>query len=668
MQNVINLKSAKDEIENMILKMEIDEAEREIEKYEKDYPYDLDLFLMKINIYFYKEEYDKADEELLKIYSKYEFNQDINYNLGMIKYCKKQYLNSLYYLMKSATLNKKEEYNFGTIIQEISKNVSQKDFDNVITQLKSEFVNNQRSFPYSLIEGKLQYGMLINNQGYYCGIYDNYNMERDNLDIYSQGIYYHLTKTETMRGKMHKRIRMKLDEKCIIPIMMKNNHQPLEIKINNEQNTFKYLLKDRFYYYTFDAGTDVRIKSDENFVMGDKIILKKDISKPSLILNIFIDGLSQKFIEEYDLEKIAPNIYKFFKEGTICNNAYTTGEWTYVSLASFFTGKYTTNHRIYHPNYDTNNLSKNELYSEVFQKEGYYCAKIDGDWRSNPSLGYTKGMDLYIYQPSIRAMNSEDVIMETIEHLETFKEKNNFLWICIPDLHDIADEYETKHSVQVNSSVACRAFEKSNETSVRKSRDDSKEERFKMQLKRIDTYLNILFNYIRDNYEENDILVSLVADHGQGYLVKSGEFLDEERTKIPMMFRGKNIPKGNCTELISGLDLMPIMLNAIGAKMFDKKDGNIPKYFGGDISRKYAYSECIFPNAPYYATLNDEKYKLFFTSKELCQEDGRININGYSVNLIEKSTGNDKTNEELEKVNEFTNVVLDHIKEYIVND
>ena len=54
--------------------------------------------------------------------------------------------------------------------------------------------------------------------------------------------------------------------------------------------------------------------------------------------------------------------------------------------------------------------------------------------------------------------------------------------------------------------------------------------------------------------------------------------------------------------------------------------------------------------------------------RDRCKEDGRVNINGYGVKLIEKSTGSDKTNEELEKVKEFTDAVLEHIKEYIIID
>ena len=104
-------------------------------------------------------------------------------------------------------------------------------------------------------------------------------------------------------------------------------------------------------------------------------------------------------------------------------------------------------------------------------------------------------------------MHTDEVINETIEHLEAFKEKNNFVWMCLPDLHDIADEFENRISVQVNNPIETRIFEKTSETSVRKTYDEKKVFKYGTQLKRIDRYLGLLFNYIKDNYKEDEYIV-----------------------------------------------------------------------------------------------------------------------------------------------------------------
>ncbi|NFE10608.1 sulfatase [Clostridium botulinum] len=668
MINIKKLKELKKEAERLIELGELEEAILIINKYEKKYSYDLDIYTIKATIFFYKKQYEIAEKILLDIYYKYEYNFEVNYNLGIIYYYKNEYLKALEYFYKLIMLDEERANCLQNLISNALRNVSKEDNYELMDRVSFYFSNIQRSFPYGG-SSESKYGKVMfkdKGNNYYCGIYDYYYQERNGLCLENEEKFKTLIKTEIFPSNLFSNLKIKLNKDVIFPLMISDDYQEVEVNVNGDTNNLKYLLKDRFYYYKFNKNDQIEFKSSKKFILGNKIEIKKNKKLPSLILNIFVDGLSQKFIEENDLENIAPNIYKFFKEGTICSNTYSTGEWTYVSLASFFTGKTTANHRVFHPKFDTDNLNRNELYSEIFQKEGYLTAKIDGDWRSNPSIGYVKGINRYLYQPSIRGMHCDDIIIETIEHLETFKNNNNFLWICIPDLHDIADEYETRISTQVRSSINFRTFEKSQETSVRKKRDDKKSERFGIQLRRIDTYLSLLFNYIKDNYEENDFIVSLVADHGQGYLVKSDEFLDEERTKVAMMFRGKNIPKGKCEEFIAGLDLFSIILKSIYIKNYDKKDANIPRYFGGNKERDYVYSETIFPNSPYQASINDKTHKFFFKSLENCTNDGRVKLEKYEISLINKITGIEESEKNHDKVLKYIDEVFNHIKEYII--
>ncbi|NFO11838.1 sulfatase [Clostridium botulinum] len=668
MIDINNLRRLKNCISELIENEKLEEAMLKVVEYESMYPHDLDIYTIKATMLFYNKKYNEAENVLMNIYHKYEYNADVNYNLGIIYYFKKEYIKALEYFFKVNFIDiDKMEY-LNEFMEDALSNVSEEEINKLKDKVTFYFNNMQRMFPCDG-SGNFEFGKSIfknKDQEYYCGIYDYYYLERDNIFLENDSRLKNIIKTEVIPADVLSNFKFKLEEDTIIPLMVKKHYQDIEININNKSNNLKNLLKDRFYYYKFNKGDTVRIKSNDDFVLGKKIEENKSGKLPSLVLNIFIDGLSQKFIEENNLKSFMPNTYKFFKEGTICNNTYVTGEWTYVSLASFFTGKTTVNHRVFHPNFDTNNIVRTELYSEIFQKKGYFTAKIDGDWRSNPSMGYLKGIDRYLYQPSVRGMHCDEVIMETIEHLETFKKNDNFLWVCIPDLHDIADEYETRISTQVKSSIDCRAFEKSEGTSVRKKMDDRKKERFGIQLKRIDTYLSLLFNYINENYKQDDFVISLVADHGQGYLVNSDEFLDEERIKVPMMLRGKNIPIGKCDEFIAALDLFPIILNSINIDDYSKKDGYIPKYFGGETGREYVYSETIFPGSPYQATINDRDYKFFFKSIKNCTKDGRIELDDYKVSLIRKSTGQDESEKELDKVSEYINKVFNHIREYMI--
>lgn len=662
-------KLKKTKVKKLIEEGNVKEAEIALNEYKELNPYDMEVYCMQAIIEFLNENFKKAENLLISIYDKYEFNFDINYNLAIIKVYQKNYIDAFKYLSKAMIIDPtKDEIVKDMLFSILNEGSDMKQFNKIKDELKLYFSNNKRSFPQKT-EQELYIGKGINlkEKSYYCGIYDYYFPERDGFLLNYDSKAWGLFKTEILPGKKVKQAIFNTKNKAILPIM-KLDKSNVSVVINDDKFDLNNNLINRFYYYPLKEDTTIAINSGEEFILGDLIETKVDKSKAKLILNIFVDGVSQKFLEDNGFEEYMPNTYKFFRNGTICDNCYVSGEWTFVSMASFFTGEYTKNHRVFQPNYDTENISNKKLYSEVLKENGYFCSKIDGDWRSTPAYGYVKGLDRVLYQPSVRNMHCDDVIMESIEHLEAFKEKNNFLWICIPDLHDIADEFETRLSTQVKSCINNRVFEKTDESSVKKKYDNSKIERYGFQLKRIDTYLNILFNYIEDNYSDDEIVISLFADHGQGYLVKTNEFLDEERTKVPMMFRGKNIPKGRCDELIQGLDLFPIILKSIGIDNVNIKDGNIPKYFCGSKKREYTITESVFPDNPYRVSINDLEHKFFFNTEGVCTKDGRVRAEGFDVKLINKLTNKDETDVYKEKVDKYIDITINHIKEFIIID
>ncbi|MGL4731437.1 MAG: sulfatase-like hydrolase/transferase [Clostridium sp.] len=663
-------KILKKEIQKLIENNKLNEARLKLDEYKNINPCDMDNYCMKSIIEFLNGDLIKAESILENIYDKYEYNFDINYNLGIISTYRMKYKKALMFLLKALILNpEKEDEIYNIILNQINSNITDKQFNEIKEEVRLYFNNINKVFPKKNND-ELYIGKSIKNKNisHYCGIYDYYFCERDGLLLDYNTDMRNIFKTEILVGEQEKEVEFTCCNNLIMPIMKLDKCSKINISINGQEFNLNNNLDNRFYYYPLEKGDSVSITSDFEFVLGKFIELDCDKEKPKLILNIFIDGLSQKFLERNNLKDCMKNTYNFFKEGTMCNNAYVSGEWTYVSMASFFTGLYTTSHRVFNPNHDSNNIFKNKLYSEYLNENGYFCSKIDGDWRSTPSSGYIKGIDRYLYQASVRGMHCDEIINETIEHIESFKEKNNFIWMCIPDLHDVADEFETRLSTQVKNPISIRTLEKTNETSVRKTYDISKIKRYKTQIQRIDTYLGLLFNYINDKFKDDEIVISLFADHGQGYLVESDEFLDEERIKVPMLFRGKNIPKGNCDELIQGLDLFPIIFKSIGLNEYEIGDGNVPKYFDGKSEREYVISESIFPKSPYRFSINDKEHKFFFSTMNECTTDGRINIDDYKIKLINKFTGKEEMEEYKEKVEKYIEIVKEHVKEYVITD
>lgn len=667
--NILNYKILKNNILTKFNECKIEEVENELNMYRNSNICDLEGILFEIKLDILKGNLHDAEIKLKNIYTKYEYNFEVNLLLGEIHYKNKNYYESMRQLIICNVLNTSKNYEIEKITNDILNNYIDLNQQIILLKdVKNKFLNLDKEYSINY-DGIYDIGKAIKVLGktYFVGLYDYYYYERDALfkDIAPQ--LSNLFKIEVIPGKVHKYFKYKAEVDTVIPIMKIEEGSTIEIFINKEKYNFNSLLYNRFYYYKVKSGDEVLIKSNKNFIIGDIIKLKLNESKPKLILNIFIDGLSQKFIEKNKLEEIMPNTYKYFLDGAINNNCYSSGEWTYVSLASHFTGLSTVNHMVFHPNINTDNIKKLDLYTEIFKENGYNTAKIDGDWRSCPKVGYVKGMNRYVYQASIRGMHVNEVIDEAIEHIEAFKETNNFLWICIPDLHDIADEYETRLSTQIESDINVRVKNKTIGTSVRKRYDIGKIERYRIQLKRIDRYLKIIYDYINDNYKNDEVIVSIFSDHGQGYFIEDGkDMLEEERVKVPLMIKGKNISSGQYDEMIQAYDMYRIILNAIGIEDKFNNDANLPKYFGGNKERDYTISESIFPNETYKATINDKYYKFFFESEEKVTIDGRVKLRKYNIKLINKKNDEDETLKEIDIAEKYSNIIIEHIKSRII--
>ncbi|KGM92768.1 sulfatase [Clostridium novyi A str. 4552] len=669
MHKIKQSRKLKEKIKRLIEDNNVNEAKILLKKYIQEVPYDLEYYIIMGVIRFIEQDLQEAEKSLLYAYNKLEFNFEVNYNLGIVYMYMGSYEKALEFLLRSLCIdNSKKDLIFKDIetIYSIYKDTEKLNY--IKENILSKFVNYQRQFPKKgerdNYAGKY---FIINNEKYFTGIYDYYSVGKDGVLLENVPELINTYKTETLRANEYVKHTIETEYDSLMPIMVLKNNQVIKIYLKDQDKEILLdsLLANRYYYYRLPSKEIVDITSDEKFILGDLIELNiKD--KPKLILNVFVDGLSKDFIKDESFKSIMPNTFEFFKEGTICDNAYVSGEWTYPSIASIFTGLYTTNHRVFNPDYDTNHLINNKIFSEIFKENGYFTAQINGDWRSTPILGYIKGIDRYVYQPAVRGMYVDEIISETVEHLEAFSEGNNFLWVGIPDLHDIADEYEGRVSIQTKLNLKDRIIKKTDETSVRKKFDVNKINKYKIQLKRIDSYLQLLYAYILNNYNEDEYIVTLISDHGQGYLIETDKFLEEQRTKVPMMLRGKNIPKGVCSEMVQGLDLFPIVLNAARINNADLKDGNIPKYFGGKEERKFTYTESIFPGSMYRSVINDLDYKFFFETKENCQVDGRFKIDGYTVQLINKNTNENETEVYKEKVDRYLKIVFEHIKEHII--
>lgn len=454
-------------------------------------------------------------------------------------------------------------------------------------------------------------------------------------------------------------------DEYLLPIASVENDNTHTFQSPEEVHKVGQLYSQHFNYYRVKNG--IQVESMKQAYYGYPIPLEHKQGRRKLVLSFFADGLAQEVINGDDFEKLMPNTYKFFSKGTICTQAHSCSEWTYPSLATCVSGLDTLHHMMFHDKLDGELPKNSPTLIEYFKGKGYYTSKMDGEWRSIPSYGYARGLDQYVYQHQSMGARAEQEIMDVIEHLETFKETDQYLWMAVGDLHDVADGLDLSDAVQKNLTLEERELDELGVTSVKQNYSAKKTAMYKKTIQYFDMLFGFLYTYIENNYTDDEILISLFADHGQGYLIPTGKpFLSKERTKVAFMFRGANVKQQVTDEIISTADYLPIMCRLADIQ-YDAAsiDGKLPKAFGGLEEREYTITESLHPKDVYRAVANARDYEIHFENSEKTDEEGRFLLGDYKVFGFYKDAENTPITD-AELLKRYENIFLERIAEHII--
>lgn len=618
-----------------------------------------------------KGDLEVAKDIVDKALTKFPFNFDLNTNafhvynsLGIID-------KALFFLAQrckcttdkeSGNVSKDYIKEIETLFNEIKENkyLNDKDFKELFEDINSKLTEvDYRSFPISaygksMIRSDIAFGR--NDTKYFANLYKT--LLATNLDATN----YYFFGTETLTGDfVSNKITLDNETGDIFAISPVDNGVNVEIKNGSLPIKKVSIPLNKFRYFSLPVDGNLNIESDERFFLST-IKSHKEKKSPKLVIHIFIDGLSQKFLETNGIEILMPNTAKFFKKGYINKNCYANGDWTLPSFASMATGKYTTNHKLFHDflNYDFEKYNK--LIQEYFNEAGYFTAQICNNWRITPSYGYYKGFDRTVYKPYIEGMNCAEVISECIQHIETFKNFNNYVTMTLEELHDVPDDKYANILTQVLDNHMEVTEKDDTDITVFKSYNKNKIVNYGNEIKRLDLFLASFYQYIESNYNDEDFVLFITSDHGQTFLEKTNIHMHESRTKVPFLVRGRGIPNKESDMLMENVDLMPSILKMCDINIEEKIDGKVIEDFGGS-KKPYTYTEVFYSGQTYKAIINDYEHIFYFETEKVIDNNAVVNIDNFNVNLINKKT-NEVENEN-EKVNYYTKVVFDHIKSNI---
>lgn len=648
-------------IKNHIEKSNIKDAKAKIKEYKEIFKDDIEIDCVEAMISIVENDLVKAEKITKEGLNKAPFHFDSLYNLAYIFELKQEYQKSADKYLKALPVSKTDEER-----EDIEKGINRikKVYPGLDLSVASKL--NPKLFP--LKEQKETY---VSNPLFKVD-------EKSYFPLYYEGGYtkdypvelWNFYKTETLLGKKYtdKKFTIETEEKSILPIATLTKDTRITIEANENKYELNDLTPKRYHYLPIEKEGEIKVFANNDTIVGKSISkVQRNSHDVKLALCLFVDGLAQKIFDRYPMEEIMPNTYAFFKKGAIFNNCHSNAEWTFSSVPSIFSGRYQANHKIFHPELPHVIGEGYTMLSEFFQYNNYFTFQACGNWRKTPAYGYVKGFDRSIYQSGTMGGLCNDIIFSFLENMRAFGGRDHFAWLSFFELHRVGEQLIPDISVQVDSSIELQGNKAEKNKSVNLKYDEKKMSRYANEIKRLDFYMKLIYDFIEKNYNEDEILIALCSDHGQSYLDQEDHVLSATRTNVPFMLRGRGVPQIVSNELIENVDILPTLLEHAGLKIEEAAiDGRIPKTLGGKKEKEYVYSESIYPGKTYKAIIRDNKYTFIFETEGNVQQDGRVELGDYKVRLENTSTNTDVTNENFNKVERYINIVMEHVKEMII--
>lgn len=665
----------KEKIITKLLEQDIEQIETDFDQYENIHPHDIDMYLLKGYYYMLQGDYNKSSQLLLFSIKHNPYDVDTYFLLGELSLITKSHFDAISYFLQANSFYTafQQEYLFydqqlckqkiNDINQELSDQITSLKPEQLsllqekLSQLKQQTMNNFNDIIRNGQDIIGKHFHTIVDQERYCGYY---NVMDDNiyggfpsrdlryikgelLKICYEGTQYHITPSET----------------TLLPIAAMEP-ETLFTVTTAHGDTFPTIISGKEHFNYYRISEPMTITSQNPLIIGEPVKLGYRSGTKKLVISFFVDGLSQKLLEEENLKEIMPYTYSFFSKGLLCKNFFTNSDWTYPTLPSFVSGLELPTHMMFHPIINKSLPTENKILFEYFKEAGYYTAMFNGDWRSSATYGYTRGIDRYVTQNAYFGMRADQVISDALDHIRAFRETNQYLWITCADLHIIADEYDLPASIQTQLDITSRKEEKKAITSIKQDYSIQKRKAYIEALKLADLRFQPLYDYIEHNYSDDEFVITMFGDHGQTYLLKPGEHpLSRYHSNVGFMIRGGGY-QGICEEYMSSVDYPSILCKLANIDTpVTQTEGILPKYFGGNEERNFTLTETIHPNDPYMASIHAKDHTFYLTTENKLAYFGRLEPGKYTAILLD---GNGEIWNNPELTEYYVSYLRDHLK------
>jgi len=276
------------------------------------------------------------------------------------------------------------------------------------------------------------------------------------------------------------------------------------------------------------------------------------------ILLLTLDTLRPDHLGCYGYKSIkTPNIDNLAQNGVLFTNAYSPAPITLPSHASIMTSQYPIRHGV-HDNGIFVLTNSAVTLAEILKKQGYNTGAIIASYVLASQFGLKQGFDYYNDHFNQNGQGTPKVIESyrkgkevtelAQEWLQENHEKPFFLWVHFFDAHSPYDP-----PAPFSSQYENRPYDG--------------------EIAYLDQCLGKLFAKLQELHLQDNTLIILVGDHGEGLWEHQeqthGLFIYDTTIKVPLIFNyPTSIQKGaKVNSLVNTIDIMPTILETSGIKL-----------------------------------------------------------------------------------------------------
>jgi choline-sulfatase len=303
-------------------------------------------------------------------------------------------------------------------------------------------------------------------------------------------------------------------------------------------------------------------------------------SRPNIVL-VVIDTLrADRLGGAYGGARgLTPFIDELAARGTVFTSAYSTCSWTNPSVASLFTSRYPSQHRV--QTYFSVLQPDEVTVAEVLRAAGYATGAFSGNPVIAPNHGFAQGYDVWRVHPRAVKLQGDRLTGKAIRWIDRTRReapsKPIFLYLQYMEPHspyrpraEYRARFLTERRPGVSASEGLRKLDEQRYGELTDDEVAAIATLYDAEVAQVDAELRAAFAALQSRGILDDAIVVIAADHGEEFWdhdwIYHGSSLFNELVHVPLVIvtpRGA-IPRGVVNENVSLVDVAPTLLGLLG--------------------------------------------------------------------------------------------------------